>query len=875
MMKSLVSAFIRLFPTRFRRAFGADMLVTFEDRWRERASWRLAARTILDLAGSALLERFSESQPQTKSRKGDRSMTILWQDVRFAIRMLVRSPGFTVVALLTLALGIGCNTAMFSVAHAVLWRSLPYANPERLVTITEVDKKHPENQWGASYPNFLDWRARTHTLDNLTPILFDDGILRVGSEPARISGAAVGHEFFALLGVQPMAGRTFTAMEGQRGQSGVIVLSHRLWTQRFGGNPSVIGHSIALGQHSFNIAGIMPAGFDYPPRAEYWVPLEQVIDPYFVTGRSVWVLTTIARLRDDKTSEEAGAEIEGITKQLRRDHPEINRDMVVRGIPLRNQLGRDLRPALLTLLGAVGLVLLIACGNLAGLMMGRAAARAREMAIRAALGAGRKRLIRQLLTEGLLLSLAGGLLGMTLAAWATHSIEYLSKDPRLTGVPIDASVLLFAFAVTVATSVLFSLVPAIQSTRLDFGEALKRGGARTGANPRRAAARQLLVVGEMGLCLVMLVCVGLLFKSFVRVMSVDPGFRTVQLLTARVTLPESYETAAAAIRFYNQLPERLNALPGVLGSSAASYLPIQGPDGTGDIHIEGQPMSAAEAPGASFQRALPNYFQVMGIPLVRGREFDERDDAKHDQVVIINESFARRFWPNENPIGHRIGIGPQGDKSWQVIVGVVRDVREAGLDSKVGFATYEPLAQHPRTTMELVIRLAGDPSAVIAGMRSELHGMEPALLIDEVQTMSQRIEDSVAPRRLNLVLFGLFAALALVLASVGLYGVVAYSAAQRTQEFGIRMAIGALPRDVLNLVLRQGLMLALTGVAIGIAVALAVTRLLAGLLFGVEPGDPVTLAGVSLLLIFVALLACWMPAYRATRIAPTVALRWE
>ncbi|HLK19229.1 MAG TPA: ABC transporter permease [Bryobacteraceae bacterium] len=801
-------------------------------------------------------------------------MTILWQDVKFAIRMLGRSPGFTAVALITLALGIGCNTAMFSVANAVLWRSLPYSHPEQLVTITDVDKKHPENQWGASYPNYLDWRARTHTIDHLTAILQDDAVLRVGSEPVRVVGAGVGHEFFSLLGVQPSAGRAFTPTEDRHGQPGVVVLSQRLWHERFGGNPGVLGQSISLDQKPFTVIGIMPAAFDYPPQADYWVPLEQILDPYFVTGRSVWVLTTIGRLREGATSEQAEAEIEGISRQLRRDHPEINRDMVVRSIPLRKQLGRDLRPALLILMGAVALVLLIACGNLAGLMMGRAAARAREMAIRAALGAGRRRLIRQLLTEGLLLSLSGGALGIALAGWATRSIEYLSKDPRLTGVPMDGSVLLFALGATIATSILFGLAPAIQTTRVDCGEALKQGG-RTSSNLRQAGARQLLVIGEMALCLVMLACVGLLFKSFLRVMSVNPGFRTTQLVTARVSLPDAYENEAAALRFYNQVPERLKTLPGVIGVSAASYLPIGGPNGTGDIHIEGRPMSAAEAPGASFERALPNYFQVMGIPLLRGREFDEHDIGKGEHIILINESFARRFWPNENPLGHRIGIGPQGNKDWHVIVGVVKDVQEAGLDSKVGFATYEPLAQHPRRTMELVMRVAGDTSSAIAGMRSELRRMEPGLLIDRVQTMSQMIADSVAPRRLNLVLFGLFAALALVLASVGLYGVVAYSVSQRTQEFGIRMAIGALPRDVLSLVLGQGLKLAVLGVGIGIAGALAATRLLTKLLFGVEPSDPWTFAGVSLLLTLVALLACWLPAHRATRIAPTVALRWE
>ncbi len=875
MMQSVVSALLKLFPARFRRAYGADMLATFEDRWREGASFPLAVRTLLDLFRSALLERFSESQPQPKPRKGDNAMTVLWQDVRFAIRMLARSPGFTAVALVTLALGIGCNTAMFSVAHAVLWRSLPYAHPERLVTITEVDKKNPESQWGASYPNFEDWRARSHSLDNFTAVLYDDGILRAGREPVRVTGAAVGHEFFALLGVQPMLGRAFTAAEDVRGQAGVMVLSHRMWDERFGGNPAVIGRSIQLGEKSFTVLGVMPAGFDYPPQAEYWVPLMPAIDPYFLTGRSVWVLTTLGRLRDGKTSDEAGAEIEGITQELRRQHPEINRGMVVRSIPLQKQLGKDLRPALLVLLGAVGLVLLIACGNMAGLMLGRATARAREMAIRAALGAGRKRLIRQLLTEGLMLSLAGGMLGIVLAIWATRSLEYLSKDPRLTGIPMDGSVLLFALAATIATSVLFGIVPAVQATQLDTGEALKQGGARTGAGPRRAAARQMLVVGEMALCLVLLVCVGLLLRSFARVMNVDPGFRTVQLVTARVTLPDSYRTEEAATRFYTQLPERLNALPGVVGASAASHLPIDPQYGTGDIHIEGRPMAPGEAPGASFQRALPNYFHVMGIPLLRGREFDQHDDGKGQHVIIINESFARRFWPNENPLGKRIGIGPQGDKDWHKIVGVIKDVREAGLDSKTGFATYEPLAQHARMTMELAIRVSGDPSSVIAGMRTELRRIEPLLVIDQVQTMSQRIEQSVAPRRLNLVVFGLFACLALVLATVGLYGVVAYSASQRTQEFGIRMALGALPRDVLSLVMRQGLVLALLGVGIGIAAALAVTRLMAGLLFGVEPSDPLTVAGVSVLLTIVALAACWLPAYRATRIAPTVALRWE
>ncbi|HEV2691200.1 MAG TPA: ABC transporter permease [Bryobacteraceae bacterium] len=874
-MRFLVRAILRLFPENFRRNFGPDLLATFDDRWREHASFLLAARTIADLVRSAAAEHLSEFRSLPKPRQGDSLMTILWQDIRFAIRMLARSPGFTWVALATLALGIGVNTAMFSVAHAVLWRSLPYPHPDRLVAAAEVEIKHPDIQWGASYPNFLDWRARTHAFQNLAAILSDQRVLRGGPEPVRVTGAAVGHEFFTVLGVQPIAGRPFTIAEDKAGGTPVIVLSHRMWTQRFNADVALVGRAIVLGQTTFTVLGIMPPAFDFPPQAEYWVPLEQVIPPYFSTGRSVWVLKTIGRLRDSATADDARAEIEGITAQIRNEHPETNRGLTVRAIPLRDQLSSGLRPALLVLLGAVALVLLIACGNLAGLMMARAASRAREIAIRSALGARRHRLIRQLLTEGALLSVAGGLLGIGLAVWATRSIAYLSKDPRLIAVPIDGSVLLFALAVSIATCLLFGVVPAIQSTRLDVGEALKQGGARTGAGPHRAAARQFLVAGEIALCLVLLVCAGLMLRSFLRVLNVDPGFRTEQLLTMRISVPRSYDTVPAIARFYSQLPERLKALPGVTDASAASSLPISGGDGTGDITIEGRAMPPGEAPGAGFQRALPNYFPVMGIPLVRGREFDERDDGTRERVTIINESMARRFWPQEDPIGKRIKIGPPQNAPWLTIVGVVKDIRQVGLDSNIGYATYEPLAQQSWATVQLAVRSSGDPANVTAAVRAELRRLEPALLIDQVQTMTQRIGDSVAPRRLNLVLFSLFAALALVLASVGLYGVVAYSATQRTQEFGIRMALGAEPGDVLRLVLGQGFRLALAGVVLGVGAALFLTRLLTTLLFGIEPTDPLTIAGVALLLTAVALLACWLPAYRATRVAPTVALHWE
>ncbi len=873
-MRSLVAALICLFPVRFRRAFGADMLVTFEDRWREGAGWRLAARTLIDLTHSGFLERFSGSQTQPITRKGDSSVSILWQDVRFAIRMLAKSPGFTLVALATVALGIGVNTAMFSVAHTVLWQSLPYPQPERLVGVTEVEAKRPTVAYGVAYPNYRDWQARSRVFENLAAILFDELVLREDAEPVRVSGAAVNHEFFDVLSVHPALGRPFTSADDRAGATPVIILSHRLWSGRFGSDSAVIGRTIRFEEAARTVIGVMPPRFDFPPQKEYWVPLGQV-RPSWTARRDVYVFSTIGRLRDGKTAGEARSEIEAIAAQIRQDHPETNRGLLIRATPLRDELSRDLRPAVLLMLGAVGLVLLIACGNLAGLMMARASGRAREMAIRSALGAGGRRLIRQLLTESALLSIGGGLAGTGLAAWPTRSLELLSKDPRLAGVTIDSSVLVFAAAATIATCILFGIAPAIQAARVDVGEALKQGGARGGANPHRAAARQALVVAEVALCLVLLAGAGLLLESLRRVLSVDPGFRTQQLVTMRISLPSTYTTVPAVMRFYSQLPERMKTLPGVLDASAISSLPISGGDAQGDISIEGRPMVQSDRAGATFGRALPNYFRTMGIPLVRGREFNERDDGTRGKVTIINESMARRFWPGQDPIGQRIKIGPPQGEPWLTIVGVVKDVRQIGLDSEIGFATYEPLAQRPRETMELALRVAGDPATAMRAASAELRRMEPALVIDNAATMSQRIGDSVAPRRLNLVLFGLFAGLALILACVGLYGVIAYSAGQRVQEFGIRMALGAEPRDVLALVLGQGLRLALTGVVIGIVAALGLTRLLVGLLFGVQPGDPIILCGVAVVLTIVALLACWLPAYRATRVAPTAALRWE
>jgi predicted permease len=506
--------------------------------------------------------------------------------------------------------------------------------------------------------------------------------------------------------------------------------------------------------------------------------------------------------------------------------------------------------------------------------MVRSGERAREMAIRSALGAAKHRLIRQLFTESALLSVVGGAAGVSLAYWMVKCLPLLSKDARFANLPLDPAVLLFALGATLVTCLLFGVAPAIRAARVDANGALKTG-VRGGLDRSRAAAQQVLVAGEVALCVVLLVGAGLLFASFRRVLAVDPGFRTENLLTMRIGLPDSYETVAAVNRFYSPVPERLGSLPGVSGAALVTSLPIAGGEANGDITIEGRATAPGEEGAGSFRRISPNYFRVMGIPLVRGREFDQHDDGLRGKAMIVSENMARRFWPGGDPIGARIKIGPAGKAPWATIVGVVKDVQHVGLDVEPSFATYEPLAQAPWSSVELAVRAAGDPASVTSAVRNELRSMESALVIDRVETMTQRIGESVAPRRLNLILFGLFAGLALLLAAVGLYGVVAYAASQRTREFGIRIALGARPSDVLRLVLAQGARLAVAGVIVGIGAAMGLARLLTGLLFGVSPADPATIATVSAVMLLVALAACWLPAHRATQLAPTEALRSE
>jgi putative ABC transport system permease protein len=873
-MRRVVAGLLLLFPEEFRRKFGPDMLATFDARRKDRRGWRWAAVTILDLIFAAVQERCSLRPATAEPSQGDHLMSVLLQDLRFAARMLWRSPGFTLVALLTLALGIGVNTAMFSVAHAVLWRSLPYPDPDRLVMVGDVAAHNPNEYWGASYSNLADWRSRSRSFEQLAGVMHLQHILREGANPARVRGSAVSHNFFEVMGVAPLIGRVFGASEDRQGVAGVVVISHAMWVNRFGGDSAILGRAIHFGAPTYTVIGVMPAGFEYRGD-EFWTPLEQEIEPDLVRRRDVWVLDPIGRLRPGVTPEAAAREVEAIARQIRQDHPEIRRGHVVRATPLRAELSRDLRPAMLVLLGAVGLVLLIVCGNIAALMLVRGRARAREMAIRRALGVGSARLIRQLLTESALLASVGGAAGIGLAFLATRALGLLTSDPRLLHVAIDGPVLVFAAAVTAATTILFGIIPAMRAARVGASEAL-RSGTRTAGSRESTRAQGGLVVIEVALCLVLLAGAGLLMKSFRKVIDVNPGFRSEGLVTMEVGLPPQYDSDARVNGFYRRVEDRVAALPGVSGMTIASQLPITGGEGNGDIAIEGIPSSPGDLGASTFRLVMPSYFTVMGIPLIHGRLFNERDNAATgERPAIINEGFARRFWAGRDPIGRRFKVGPRDGADWLTVVGVAGDVRQIGLDSSAPFSTYVPIAVNPHTRFAIAVRAAGDRGSILASVRGALRSLEPGLLIDKTQTMAERIDASVAPRRLNLLLFDLFAGLALLLCAVGLYGVVAYTAGQRYQEFGIRMALGAQGRDVVRLVMGQGLQLALLGTGVGVAVTLYASRLMKGLLFGVEPTDPATLVLVAGVLLGVALLACWLPAHRATRIAPMEALRME
>lgn len=808
-------------------------------------------------------------------------MGALLQDLRYGIRTLAKNPGFTIVAVLTLALGIGANTAIFSVVDAVLLRPLPYPESDRLFTVYQTLPQDPSQNTGVSYPNYLDWTQQNQVFESIVAARGNVLALSGQGEPTYIQTGSVTSNYFDVLRVKPVLGRTLQSSDDALDANPVAVMSESLWRSQFGADPAIVGKAITLDQHPIIIVGIVPAYFrlSVPSAAtQLWVPLRQ--DGVFsdLRGRRAGhYLSALGRLKPGVTAAQAQGEMAALEQRVAAQYPNENKGWGVHIVSLQADTTGNVRAALLVLLGAVGFVFLIACANVASLQLARAASRRKEIAIRVALGAGRQRLLRQFVTESVLLSVIGGAVGLVLAYEALQGlIGWLPADlPRISEIHVDARVLAFGLALSVVSGVIFGLAPAWHSTESRLAEALE-GARGTGENRTSHRARNIFVVAETALAIVLLVGAGLLIRSFVRLQQVNVGFNPARLLTAQVGLPRAqYANPEQWISFYKQTLERMNALPGAQEAAVAVPLPLSDSYINLALAIEGRPpRSRSESPTADFVAISPNYFRVMQVPLLRGREFSEADSESAPKVCVISSSLAQRLFPNESALGRRIVIGYPADAARE-IVGIVGDVKDSDLAARESAQIYAPFVQNPFWAADIAVRAHGNPGALSGALREQIRAIDSALPVADVQPMSEVIGSSIAQPRFRTTLLSLFGAAALLLAAIGIYGVLAYTVAQQTREIGIRMALGADPARVLRLVLARGLRLAGTGTVIGVLAALMLTQLLNSLLFGVSATDPVTFASVAGLLFAVAMLACYVPARRAMRVDPMVALRYE
>jgi putative ABC transport system permease protein len=802
-------------------------------------------------------------------------LTSLLRDLRYAYRTLARNPGFTCVSVLAIALGIGANSAVFTVVNSVLLQPLRFQRPDQLLVVRERNLKAGFPTFSLSPGNYLDYRDHNHAFSGIAAIHSQGLNLSGGSEPERLRGARVTVDFFDVLGRRPFLGRAFTAQEMQLGSHRVAILSYGLWQRRFAGNRDVLGQTLKLNDEVYTVAGVMPSDFQFPARAEIWTPLAMDLQSWQQRGGHY--LGGIGRLKEGYSLEAAQADLNAIAARAQRQFPASNAgwDTTLRG--LQESVVGKIRPAILTLTAAVGFVLLIACVNLANLLLSRSATRRREIAIRGSLGAGRGRLIRQLLTESVLLAALGATAGLALAWAGTRLLVNLSPTilPRANEIALDARALEFTAAVAVLTGILFGLAPALHLARTDLMSGLREGARGNAIGFRRNRLRSVLVSGEVALSLVLLSGAGLLMRSFYQLQSVDPGFNTHGVLTFRTNLPAAkYREDAQQAAFYRRALERIRALPGVAVAGAAQIFPLSGDDYILSFVQVGKPAPpVGNAPSAAFYAATPGYFAALRIPIKKGRDFTEHDDAAAAPAAIISESMARQFYRNEEPLGQRMQLG-NGAKPAE-IVGIAGDVRDQELNSMGRPAIYRPAAQVPFSTMYFGIRTGGDPAALTAGVRTAMRELDRELPLDAVGTVDALAAASLSQRRFSMLLMAVFAGLALVLAMVGIYGVISYSVTQATQEIGIRMALGAQRGDVLRMVFGYAGALMAAGIAVGIATALATARLLASQLFEVQPTDPATYAGVASVLLATGLLACAIPAFRAMRIDPLVALRNE
>jgi putative ABC transport system permease protein len=804
-------------------------------------------------------------------------MESIVKDIRYGIRSLLKHPGFAAVAVITLALGIGANTAIFSVVNAVLLRPLPFDDPERLVWVWDTAPQLATIP--TSLPDFLGWKQQNRSFEHLAAYQSGSMFIDAGDGTTDTPVGLVTPELFSVFHVSPILGRTFTDEETLPGRFRVAVLSHSMWQNRFGSDPNVFNRTLQLNGATYQIIGVMPAGFSYPDRAELWRPLP--IDPAKLDPGPHY-LNVVGRLKPGVPLAQAQADMSTIAARLSEQYKEKNAGHGVKLERLTNVVVGDIGLALYVLLGAVGFVLLIACANLANLMLARVGARQKEIALRTALGASRLRIVRQLLIESIMLAIVGGLVGLLLAFWTVSWLVSLGADtiPRVHEISVDPRVAGFTLLVSVITGVLFGLAPAIQVSRPDLTDALKESG-RTTAGHRRNRLRSALVVSEVALSLVLLVGAGLMIRSFAKLNQVDPGFKLAQVMTLGVAiLRAKYPEDQHVAQVYSQILERAANTPGVLSAGAISDLPLMGSNTSDSFIIEGRPPIPKEAePSTEYHVVTPRYFESMGIPLLSGRDVADTDTRQSPNVVVINDAFARRHFAGENPLGHRLRLQGQ-ERDPLLIVGVAGNVRQLGLDQQPPPEVFVPFLQDPLSTtyqrsMTIVARTKSDPGAMAGSLRAAVTSVDKALPVYALKPMNEYLRDSLARRRFNLILLSVFSGVALALAAVGIYGVISYGVTQRTHEMGIRMALGAKPRDVLTLVVRQAMLLALGGVGIGLIASLALTRLMKSLLFSVSVTDPMTFVAIALLMTLIALLACLIPARRATKVDPLVALRYE
>ncbi|MFL6584248.1 MAG: ABC transporter permease [Chthoniobacterales bacterium] len=806
-------------------------------------------------------------------------------DIRYALRQLVKHPSFTLIAILALALGIGANTAIFSVVNAVLLRPLPYRAPQQLVWIWGSNPKNEIPHEVASYPDFNDWREQAQSFAGMAG--FTTTTVTLGGtdgEPERVpAGSAIG-DLFSVVGIEPVLGRKFLPEENAEGKNRVVLLSHSLWQRRFGGDARVIGQQITLNANQYTVVGVLPETFQDPlpgerDRLQLWLPL--ALTKAMKDSRRGDFLCTIARLKTGATLTGAQAEMSNIAARLEQQYQDTNTGWHVIVQPLHETITGDVRPALFVLLGAVSFLLLIACANVANLLLARASSRRREIAIRSALGASRIRIVRQLLTENVLLSLVGGACGLLFAFWGIDALLALSPGniPRLDSIRIDREVLLFTLALSVMTGVIFGLAPALSVSKPQLNDTLKEGGRGSAESARGRQLRNGLAAAEIALSLVLLVGAGLLIRSFLHLQQVNPGFSPDHLLTAQLSLPGAkYAENQQVVNFYEQLLARVAHQPGVQNAAITTSLPLAGGSDYLAFIVEGHiPARTDRQPDAESRLVSAEYFRTLRIPLLKGRLFDDREGYDDPGVVVISDSLAQKYFQKEDPIGKRITFGdPEAkDTRWLTVIGIVGDVRGKTLSTEPYAQVYGSYRQSPRRALTVVARTAGDPLAMANTLRQDVSALDPQQPLYNVRTAEQVLAESIARPRFNTLLIAVLATVALLLAAVGIYGVIAYSVTQRTHEIGVRMALGATAADVVAMVVRQGMLVAGTGLAVGAVGALAATRTMRTLLYGISPADPVTYGGLALLLGAIALLASYIPARRATRVNPVIALRYE